>query len=71
MCIGDIVENQLDKRVLIFVNPAGGAGKAQRLVMQHVVGVWSEAEFNHHIVVTGSKPIHSNKFQLELLAISS
>lgn len=51
----DIVDNQRDKRALVFVNPAGGAGKAQRLVMQHVVGVWSEAEFDHHIVMTGIK----------------
>ena len=42
-----------DKRALVFVNPAGGAGKAYRLVMEHVIGVWSESEFNHHIVITG------------------
>lgn len=41
------------KPVLVFVNPAGGAGKAYRLVMEHAVGVWSEAEFQYHIVITG------------------
>ena len=35
------------------MNPAGGAGKAQRLVMEHVVGVWSEAELNYHMIITG------------------
>ncbi len=44
-----------DKRALVFVNPAGGAGKAQRLVLEYVVGVWSEAEFNHHMIITGLK----------------
>jgi hypothetical protein len=51
----DIVTTKRDKRVLVFVNPAGGAGKAYRLVMEYVVGVWSEAEFNYQIVVTGFK----------------
>ncbi|CAF4616724.1 unnamed protein product, partial [Rotaria magnacalcarata] len=27
-------------------------GKAYRLVMEYVVGVWSEAEFQYHIVLT-------------------
>ncbi len=49
----DIVQTKRDKRALLFVNPAGGSGKAYRLVMQHVVGVWSEAEFDHQIIVTG------------------
>jgi hypothetical protein len=44
-----------DKSVLVFVNPASGSGKAYRLVMEYVVGVWGEAEFNHHIIVTGLK----------------
>jgi len=44
-----------DKRVLVFINPAGGPGKAQQLVMEYVVGVWSEAEFNYHMVITGLK----------------
>jgi hypothetical protein len=42
-----------NKPTLVFVNPAGGAGKAYRLVMEHVVSVWSEAEFRHHIIITG------------------
>ena len=50
---GDIATTKRDKRALVFINPAGGAGKAYRLVMEHVVGVWSEAEFNYQIVVTG------------------
>ncbi len=49
----DIVQTKRDKRALVFVNPASGAGKAQRMVMQYVVGVWSEAEFNHQIIITG------------------
>jgi hypothetical protein len=53
--IDDIVMAKRDKRALVFVNPAGGAGKAYRLVMEHVVGVWSEAEFNYHMIVTGLK----------------
>lgn len=54
LCIlGEIVRTKRDKRALIFVNPAGGAGKAHRLVMQHCVGIWSEAQFEHHIIVTG------------------
>jgi hypothetical protein len=40
---------------LVFVNPAGGAGRAYRLVMEYVVSVWSEAEFNYQIIVTGFK----------------
>ncbi|UJR26738.1 hypothetical protein I4U23_008053 [Adineta vaga] len=48
----DIVMTKRDKRVLVFVNPAGGAGKAYRLVMEHAIGVWSEAELNHQIIVT-------------------
>jgi len=52
-----------DKRALVFVNPAGGAGKAQRLVMEHVVGVWSEAEFNYHMIITGLK----RKYHIYLL----
>jgi hypothetical protein len=51
----DIVQTKRDKRTVVFVNPASGAGKAQRMVMQHVVGVWSEAEFNHQIIVTGTE----------------
>jgi len=51
----DILTTKRDKRVLVFVNPAGGAGKAQRLVREYVVGVWSEAEFNYQIIVTGFK----------------
>jgi hypothetical protein len=50
-----------DKRVLVFVNPAGGAGKAQRLVMEHVVGVWSEAEFSYHMIITGLKSIRIDR----------
>ncbi len=57
MNLVDIVTTRRDKPVLVFVNPAGGAGKAYRLVMEYVVGVWSEAEFNYHIIVTGSKRI--------------
>jgi hypothetical protein len=49
----DIVTTKRDKPVLVFVNPAGGAGKAYRLVMEYVVAVWSEAEFQHHIMITG------------------
>ena len=37
------------------MNPAGGAGKAHRLVMEFVIGVWSEAQFSHKIIVTGRK----------------
>ncbi|CAF0732393.1 unnamed protein product [Adineta ricciae] len=48
----DIVMTKRDKRALVFVNPASGSGKAYRLVMEHVIGVWSESEFNHHIVIT-------------------
>ncbi|CAF0958943.1 unnamed protein product [Rotaria sordida] len=48
----DIMTIKRDKRALVFVNPAGGAGKAYRLVMEHVAGIWSEAEFNYHIVIT-------------------
>ncbi|CAF4320792.1 unnamed protein product [Rotaria socialis] len=48
----DIMIKNRDKRALILVNPAGGAGKAYRLVMEYVVGVWSEAEFKYHIVLT-------------------
>ncbi len=47
------MQTKRDKRALVFINPAGGSGKAYRLVMQHVVGVWSEAEFDHQIIVTG------------------
>ena len=53
MILEEIVQTKRDKRALVFVNPAGGAGNAYRMVMQHVVGVWSEAEFSHQIVVTG------------------
>ncbi|CAF1322914.1 unnamed protein product [Rotaria magnacalcarata] len=48
----DIMIKNRDKRALVLVNPAGGAGKAYRLVMEYVVGVWSEAEFQYHIVLT-------------------
>ncbi|CAF3675084.1 unnamed protein product [Rotaria sp. Silwood1] len=48
----DIATTKRNKRALVFVNPAGGAGKAYRLVMEHVIGVWSEAEFTYHIIVT-------------------
>jgi len=48
----DLVTSKRDKRVLVFINPASGAGKAQRLVMEHVVGVWSEAEFSYQIILT-------------------
>ncbi|CAF1131889.1 unnamed protein product [Rotaria sordida] len=48
----DIVTTKRDKRALVFVNPAGGAGKAYRLVMEYVIGVWSEAEFTYHIIIT-------------------
>jgi hypothetical protein len=57
----DIIRTKRDKRVLVFVNPAGGAGKAYRFVMQYVVGVWSEAEFNHQIIVTGFKRIFQKR----------
>jgi len=53
----DIVRTKRDKCVLVFVNPASGAGKAQRLVREYVVGVWSEAEFNYQIILTGFKRI--------------
>jgi hypothetical protein len=49
-----------DKRALVFVNPASGAGKAYRLVMEHVVGVWSEAEFSYHMIVTGMKGTYND-----------
>jgi hypothetical protein len=42
------------------VNPASGAGKAYRLVMEHVVGVWSEAEFSYHMIVTGMKGTYND-----------
>ncbi|CAF3036400.1 unnamed protein product [Rotaria sp. Silwood2] len=48
----EIVTAKRDKRALVFVNPAGGAGKAYRHVMEHVIGVWSEAEFTYHIIMT-------------------
>ena len=53
--IADIVVSKRDKRALVFVNPAAGAGKAYRLVMEYVVGVWSEAEFSYHLIITGLK----------------
>ena len=52
--LADIVMTKRHKPVLVFINPAGGAGKAYRLVMEHAVGVWSEAEFQYHIIITGS-----------------
>ena len=54
----DIVTTKRDKPVLVFVNPAGGAGKAHRLVMEYVVGVWAQAEFSHHIIVTGRRKLN-------------
>lgn len=51
----EIVDAKRDKPVLLLVNPAGGAGKAFRLVMEYVVAIWSEAQFAHQIIVTGSK----------------
>ncbi|CAF3529440.1 unnamed protein product [Adineta steineri] len=48
----DIVMTKRDKRALVFVNPAGGAGKAYRLVMEYVVGVWSESEFSYQMIIT-------------------
>ena len=48
-----LVDCVRSKRAVVLVNPAGGAGTAYRLVMEHVIGVWSEAEFNYEIVVTG------------------
>lgn len=51
--VADIVMNKREKRALVFINPASGAGKAHRLVMENVVGVWSEAEFSHHMILTG------------------
>jgi hypothetical protein len=51
----DIAMAKRDKRVLVFINPASGAGKAQRLVMEYVVGVWSEAEFKYQMIITGLK----------------
>jgi hypothetical protein len=61
MNLVDIATTRRDKPALVFVNPAGGAGKAYRFVMQYVVGVWSEAEFNHQIIVTGFKRIFQKK----------
>ena len=61
----DIVTTKRDKRALVFVNPAGGAGKAYRLVMEYVVGVWSEAEFSYHMIVTGS----TRKYYYSLLKV--
>jgi hypothetical protein len=55
----DIISTKRDKRALVFVNPAGGAGKAYRFVMEYVVAVWSEAEFKYQIIVTGSKELIS------------
>lgn len=49
----DLVTERRDKRVLVLINPASGAGKAQRLVMEHAIGVWSEAELSYQIVLTG------------------
>jgi hypothetical protein len=51
----DIITTKREKPALVFVNPAGGAGKAYRLVMEYVVGVWSEAEFAHQIIITGEE----------------
>jgi hypothetical protein len=53
--LADIVMTKHDKRALVFVNPAGGSGKAYNLVMEYVVGVWGESEFKYHMVVTGWK----------------
>lgn len=50
----DIVNTKRGQRTIVFVNPAGGAGKAYRFVMEYCVAVWSEAEFPHQIMVTGS-----------------
>ncbi|CAF4953905.1 unnamed protein product [Rotaria sp. Silwood1] len=48
----DIMTTKRDKPALVFVNPAGGAGKAYRLVMEHAIGIWNEAEFNYRIIIT-------------------
>ena len=66
----DIVRTKRDKRALVLVNPAGGAGKAYRLVMEYVVGVWSEAEFPYQIMITGLCSVQGNAsrwFSLDLV----
>ncbi|CAF0917521.1 unnamed protein product [Didymodactylos carnosus] len=47
----DLVSKR-DKRLLVFINPAGGSGKAYKLFMEGVVGVFSEAELPYHVIIT-------------------
>lgn len=55
VCISvDFSDETRLKPVLLLVNPAGGAGKAERLVSENVVGVWREANFPYQIILTGS-----------------
>jgi sphingosine kinase len=61
----NIIRTKRNTRTLVFVNPAGGSGKAYRLVMEYVVAVWSEAEFPHQIIITGScRYCQSDQFML-------
>ena len=48
---GDRVE--LVKPFLVFVNPVSGSGNARRLVLEHVLKVWNEANVKNRIVLTG------------------
>jgi len=49
---GDSVEVVL-KPFLVFVNPVSGSGNARRLVLEHVLKVWNEANVKSRIVLTG------------------
>ncbi|CAF1032470.1 unnamed protein product, partial [Didymodactylos carnosus] len=47
------------KRTLVFINPAGGAGKAYKLFMEHVAGIFFEAEMPYHVITTGNHAGHA------------
>lgn len=61
----EIRSKNSEKPALVLVNPAGGAGKAQRLILEHAAGIWSQAEFSHQVILTGKKTNvnESNRFQ--------
>ena len=46
-------EYSYHKPFLVFVNPVSGSGKSRRLVLQHVLKVWNEADVRYKIVLTG------------------
>ena len=56
VCVSHSLESSLTpRRLLVFINPAAGKGKGEKLFKDHIQPMFDMAEINYTIIVTGEE----------------